>query len=417
MKKFLTAVTVSLIIFALSLISLSPAKAQGNPVVLSSLSHSGTIPTSPGTGTVNLGAIGTDPNTLAGAYGTITFTITGGWSGTITPEVQSCDGLGTWTAVQVFPFNSTTGQSTITGNGVFTGSAIGFCAVRARGSSVATAAAAVTITVTSIGGGSGGGGGGGGGAVTIANGADVALGSTTDSACGTSTGTCSLIALIKYLNSIGIPVSGTTSNASSGVATSSTNIPSVSYNYAFNGTTWDQLQDDASKNLKVGPQYSGDIIINPSANFTRLNNTTAYASGQLVANSATAGSVVPLSWTAARIATGNFRITRVRMSLSGKSVTNTNFRIHFFNASPGFANGDGGTFTPSVLADEVCEMDVTIGLAGSDVSMGYGASNQGVACDVALASGSTLYGAVEARAAYTPVAQEVVTVIPEIHEN
>src|ERR1700690_4028164 len=44
---------------------------------------------------------------------------------------------------------------------------------------------------------------------------------------------------------------GTTSNASSGVATSSTNTPNVSYNYGFNGTTWDQLQVDASKNLKI----------------------------------------------------------------------------------------------------------------------------------------------------------------------
>lgn len=44
---------------------------------------------------------------------------------------------------------------------------------------------------------------------------------------------------------------GSTSNASSGVATSSTNVPTVSYTYGFNGTTWDQLQVDASKNLKV----------------------------------------------------------------------------------------------------------------------------------------------------------------------
>lgn len=53
------------------------------------------------------------------------------------------------------------------------------------------------------------------------------------------------------------PISGTvissggTSNATSAVATSSTNVPSAAYNYAFNGTTWDQLQDDGSKNLKV----------------------------------------------------------------------------------------------------------------------------------------------------------------------
>lgn len=36
-------------------------------------------------------------------------------------------------------------------------------------------------------------------------------------------------------------LSGTTSNASSGVATGATNVPTVSYNYAWNGTTWDQL--------------------------------------------------------------------------------------------------------------------------------------------------------------------------------
>lgn len=47
------------------------------------------------------------------------------------------------------------------------------------------------------------------------------------------------------------PITGATSNASSGVATSSTNVPAVSYNYGFNGTTWDQLQVDSSKFLNV----------------------------------------------------------------------------------------------------------------------------------------------------------------------
>lgn len=37
-------------------------------------------------------------------------------------------------------------------------------------------------------------------------------------------------------------VVGSASNASSGVATSSTNVPNVSYNYGWNGTTWDQLK-------------------------------------------------------------------------------------------------------------------------------------------------------------------------------
>lgn len=44
---------------------------------------------------------------------------------------------------------------------------------------------------------------------------------------------------------------GTASNASSAVATSSTNGTTDVWNFGFNGTTWDQLQVDGSKNLKV----------------------------------------------------------------------------------------------------------------------------------------------------------------------
>ena len=44
---------------------------------------------------------------------------------------------------------------------------------------------------------------------------------------------------------------GTASNASSGVATSSTNGQTVAWIYGFNGTTWDQLKDDSNKYLFV----------------------------------------------------------------------------------------------------------------------------------------------------------------------
>lgn len=50
-------------------------------------------------------------------------------------------------------------------------------------------------------------------------------------------------------NTVG--VNGTASNASSAVATSSTNVPAIAYLYGFNGATFDQLQVDGSKNLKI----------------------------------------------------------------------------------------------------------------------------------------------------------------------
>lgn len=214
MNRLLTKL---LLVFCLIGIPIAPAFAQGNPVVLSSLSHSGTIPASPGTGTVNLGAIFSDPNSLAGAYGTATFTITGGWSGTITPEVQSCDGAGTWTGLQVTPLNSSTGQSTITANGVYSGNVAGFCAVRVRGSSVATAAATATITVGSVGGGAGG-GGGGGGSTTANQGTAAALtagwpiidGAGTDSTGSfTGTGAGTVNASIDGYSSAKIQIKGT----------------------------------------------------------------------------------------------------------------------------------------------------------------------------------------------------------------
>lgn len=53
---------------------------------------------------------------------------------------------------------------------------------------------------------------------------------------------------------------GTVSNASSAQASTSTNVGSVAWNYGFNGSTWDQLQVDGSKNLKVLEANSGAIV-------------------------------------------------------------------------------------------------------------------------------------------------------------
>lgn len=84
---------------------------------------------------------------------------------------------------------------------------------------------------------------------------------------------------------------GSVSNATSGVATSSTNIGAVSYNYGFNGTTWDQLQVDASKNLKVlatlaaGSAAVGTVNPTTAANWgigTSTQNSASVANGHLI---------------------------------------------------------------------------------------------------------------------------------------
>lgn len=65
---------------------------------------------------------------------------------------------------------------------------------------------------------------------------------------------------LRITGTVTTSLAGSTSNATSGVATSATNVPTVAYNYGFNGTTWDQLQVDASKFLKVAPQAGTNII-------------------------------------------------------------------------------------------------------------------------------------------------------------
>ncbi len=158
------------------------------------------------------------------------------------------------------------------------------------------------------------------------------------------------------------------------------------------------------------------FLTNPSANFTRPNDTTAYASGDLVANSTTAGSVTPLSWTAARIAAGSFIIRRARIKSSSTSITNASYRLHLYTASPTCANGDNGAWSTSI-SGYLGAIDVTIGKAFTDGSAGNGVPSIGSEISVALASGQTIYGLVEARAARTPAAQEVLTCELELLQN
>lgn len=147
-----------------------------------------------------------------------------------------------------------------------------------------------------------------------------------------------------------------------------------------------------------------------TATMTRPNDTTAYAVGDLVANSTTAGSVTPYTIALARGNDWTGRITSCRFQKSGTTITNAIFRVHIFNSSPAVANGDNGAFTPSNVANWLGYMDVTVNQAASDGAFGYGISGIGSFINFTPSSGSTnLYALIEARAAYTPAAQEVFT--------
>jgi len=149
-----------------------------------------------------------------------------------------------------------------------------------------------------------------------------------------------------------------------------------------------------------------------TATFTRPADTTAYAAGDLVANSTTAGSVVAMSFAnAARAAGKGGKIVGARLAKSGTGLTNASFRLHLFTSVPGtITNGDNSALSTSGVADYIGALDVVVDRAFTDGAFGRsGAPLSGNFLEYVGAT-TTLYGLLEARGAYTPASGEVFTV-------
>jgi len=156
-------------------------------------------------------------------------------------------------------------------------------------------------------------------------------------------------------------------------------------------------------------------INNLSASFARPNDTLAYASGDLVANSTTAGAVVPMQIPLGQIAAvghGLTRITRARLTKSGNGIANASFRVHLYEAIPTPANGDNGAWSTDKAANWLGNIDITSMLAFTDGATGTGSATAGSEMFLRLASG-TIFALLEARGAYTPIANEVFTLTLE----
>jgi hypothetical protein len=147
----------------------------------------------------------------------------------------------------------------------------------------------------------------------------------------------------------------------------------------------------------------------PSANFTRPADTTAYTSGDLVANSTVAGSVAPMQFATKRPGASQ-RIAAATIHKSNNSVVTASFRLHLFNATVAVANGDNGVFTPAALTGYLGAIDVTVDLAGTVGAVGVGVPRTGAGTDILAPAAGPIFGLLEARSAYTPASGEVFTV-------
>lgn len=151
-----------------------------------------------------------------------------------------------------------------------------------------------------------------------------------------------------------------------------------------------------------------------SATFTRPADVTAYASGDLMANSTTAGSVTPLSFTPVRASGRGVQINRARVSKTGTGVSGAVLRVHLYEASPTVANGDNGAFSTSQAATYLGYFDVTAMTAFTDGAAGLGSLGTGAQ---ASTTATTIYALLEARGAYTPASGEVFTVTLEFMQT
>lgn len=153
-----------------------------------------------------------------------------------------------------------------------------------------------------------------------------------------------------------------------------------------------------------------------AAAITRPADTIAYASGDLVANSTTAGSVTPFEFKNVTLhPNSTLRIEAARLISSSTSVTNASFRLHIFTQSPVSAAGDNAAFSCPIVG-YVGALDITIDRAFSDGAFGRGVPTVGGSLLIQGAEASTtLYGLLEARATYAPTSGGTFTPILETY--
>lgn len=154
-----------------------------------------------------------------------------------------------------------------------------------------------------------------------------------------------------------------------------------------------------------------------AASFTTPAGTTAYASFNLIANSGSAGSVIPMQLTVARIADATFIARRLRLMTTDTGFAGATVRAHLYKFSPTVTNGDHGAFL-STQSGEQCVFDVVLNRHFSDAEAGVGVPVEGAECNMEPDTGTQrVYVLLEARTAATPQGGKVWTATAEAWNN
>lgn len=156
-------------------------------------------------------------------------------------------------------------------------------------------------------------------------------------------------------------------------------------------------------------------VISAVQTFTRPANTTAYTAGDMVANSATAGSVTPMQFTIARANDIPARIISGSIMKSGTTnpPTGAIFYLHLYSAAPTVSASSGDN-----LAFQTTDKDIYLGVMQGTTDRLFDDGFWGALTPVtrltipfAPATGTQIiYGLLEVRGALAPASGEVFTV-------
>lgn len=136
--------------------------------------------------------------------------------------------------------------------------------------------------------------------------------------------------------------------------------------------------------------------------FTRPANTTQYGANDLVANSATAGSVVPVQFRV--MGCPNGKVSRVALIKDANTTVNADFTIHFFDASPTVSNGDNGAYAVSAAdaANWITDVNIDLSSGATTIQTDW----IGKSADVNFTVWDNFYALLEVNGAYIPTSGE-----------
>ena len=158
------------------------------------------------------------------------------------------------------------------------------------------------------------------------------------------------------------------------------------------------------------------VVTQTTANFTRPSNTTQYGSGDLVANSVTAGSVAAMQFTVTVAQGRAMKIKTVKLETDNTDAGDATFRFHLYATNPTVTNGDNGVWL-TTESTHIGFVDLDTLVAFSDAIANTTAFDDTQNIYWRLATGEILYGLLEARAAYDPKSAEVYTVTMNVEHN